>query len=612
MENPAKSEARLEYLIAGDAIIEAGAMLNAGTRGQVVLSSRFCDALVDSLPLIQVSERWLVSEIASILGRKVDVTIRDTDDISRRIVESELALLGDSYGEATVDENDLDRVRALRFLETSIARHFVQNGFKYRDFDDYSDLRNVAVVFVRFPGIELDKLSGSGNSETIQEANPIRTAQLVTEMLIASVNECGGSLRQVNFDDKSFTALAVWGLRGFAHHRSEAQYAIQACIDFAERIGRASVEQRGEHIGFVDIGVSSGTVYAGLIGNELRMDGTVLGATVNLAARLMCTKASGPDYALGRMNVRVNCDEASVRACQDEFLFDMSLPKICLKGFGDTVSIYPLLGKKEERDKFRRGRQVLFGRENEIELLDQAVRSWREGATNQRIFISGRSGFGKSALAQRLFHGFDGDSMTITCFSVAQETKHRTSFAFVGSMLRSLVSQLLLRDVRPNHLARTSSRASVGTQAITDSNQSLSIVASTADDAASSFLISAVCLVDKGGLGALGVIPGFRWAKTLPVASGDVAVTLSSFLAQLLRAVENLHFKMIIASDDGQWIDQESLRVLQVLMHLCPSILFLIVGRTREEWSIVDQFDALNSLCKIRVQLGSLNGEAIR
>lgn len=98
------------------------------------------------------------------------------------------------------------------------------------------------------------------------------------------------------------------------------------------------LEELPEHNLHVGIGVASGVVVMGAMGARDRMDFTVLGSTVNLAARL-CSKAA-PDQVL--------TDSATRDAARGlpGVRFD-DLPAIPLKGYADPVQVFAAVADKD-------------------------------------------------------------------------------------------------------------------------------------------------------------------------------------------------------------------------------------------------------------------------
>jgi adenylate cyclase len=91
------------------------------------------------------------------------------------------------------------------------------------------------------------------------------------------------------------------------------------------------LEEHPEHDLHVGIGVASGEVVMGAMGARERMDFTVLGSTVNLAARL-CSKAD-PDQVL------VDRDTFAAAADSGSLAFE-PLPAIALKGYAEPVPVF--------------------------------------------------------------------------------------------------------------------------------------------------------------------------------------------------------------------------------------------------------------------------------
>ncbi|KAI9332737.1 hypothetical protein DFJ73DRAFT_57281 [Zopfochytrium polystomum] len=563
---------RREYLIAGAAVVEAATMLDLGHRGQLAMSKEYVDAI--NRTFRQYVASGLLQQRLRLGGEEqMDVVLND-GDIADSFLEK-LNGLASSTSTSTeratgqFPENELDRVRGIRYIESSVVQYLIKEGFadeaqevyslsrvprrasrlsspspmKHLT-DNYSDLRCVAVAFFRFPGV----LNCSVNPESIN------AAQSVAQAVIACVDKHEGSLRQVNFDDKAFTALAVWGLRGSAHQRSESLYAVQGCLDFAESVRKMEEASSKMHqqLQGATIGVATGTVYAGLIGNDTRKDGTVMGTTVNLAARLMCIdgeKFFGKDV---HSSISLYCDDSTFQACKDQYEFHKSPAHMSLRGFDRPLPVYKLVKEKDKslEKTFVLDRE-LVGRETEIQHISEVIREWNQGAPNQRIFILARSGYGKSAIAHHAFRQFEESSRCILCSSVAHEMKQKTSFAFLGLILRALSARLISAGLKPSDFAA----GNIRTEIPRSSTHSLTLLRhrgnSTQFDRCSSFLFDMVSQIESGGLGVLGMVPGLQLPKETYPSTGDTAAALASIIARILDSVAKLGLSVIIACDDG-------------------------------------------------------------
>lgn len=106
--------------------------------------------------------------------------------------------------------------------------------------------------------------------------------------------------------------------------------------DGCERAIRAALrmhrELQGERFN-VGIGIAYGQVLSGLIGSKDRLEYTVIGSTVNLAARL--------EAATRTLDCTVVCCEATKANCSkpDELFADFSTAKISLKGFDKRQAV---------------------------------------------------------------------------------------------------------------------------------------------------------------------------------------------------------------------------------------------------------------------------------
>ncbi|KAJ3124409.1 Adenylate cyclase type 10, partial [Irineochytrium annulatum] len=137
--------------------------------------------------------------------------------------------------------------------------------------NELNQIRRVTILFVHFPGLAITNF---------EDQTTLNQYQCVFTILIRTVRSFGGCLRQFSCDDKAATALIVFGMNGYAHERGEGRPALNAATSILKGLQKTV-------LGSASIGVTTGMVFAGVIGVDKRLDGTVLGTCVNLAARIM-------------------------------------------------------------------------------------------------------------------------------------------------------------------------------------------------------------------------------------------------------------------------------------------------------------------------------------
>jgi adenylate cyclase len=123
---------------------------------------------------------------------------------------------------------------------------------------------------------------------------------MTPEEVIAMLNEYFDDMVEVIFRHQGILdkfvgdeLMAVFGLLGESEHGAEN--AIRAGMEMQERLHMLMTERRmqGQPSFRVGIGINTGPVVVGNVGSRNRMDYTVIGDTVNVAARLEQIAAAG-------------------------------------------------------------------------------------------------------------------------------------------------------------------------------------------------------------------------------------------------------------------------------------------------------------------------------
>jgi class 3 adenylate cyclase/tetratricopeptide (TPR) repeat protein len=171
--------------------------------------------------------------------------------------------------------------------------------------------------------------------------------------------------------------LAVFGVP--AAHEDDPIRAVWAALELRDRAAELGLP--------VTVGVNTGRVYFGPVGSNVHEELTVMGPTVNLAARFQSAATAG-EVVVGVST------ETQARAA-----FALSPVRLDIKGIAEPVDAFKAERVLDHPDKVRGIedlRSGLVGRQTELERLQTAL------ATGNAVAVVGVAGVGKSRLAAEL------------------------------------------------------------------------------------------------------------------------------------------------------------------------------------------------------------------
>jgi len=232
-----------------------------------------------------------------------------------------------------------------------------------------------------------------GSMELAEQVDPEEWHEILDrffQILTDGVHRFEGTVNQYTGDG----IMALFGAP--IAHEDHAQRACYAALRLGEELRGYAAELRARRgLNFsVRMGLNSGEVVVGRIGDDLRMDYTAQGHTVGLAARMDQLAEVG----------RVYLTEHTGRLVEGLFrLGDLGL--FTVKGVHDPLRVYELQGVGPLRTRLevaaRRGLSRFVGRREQLEQLKQAWEAAHAGH-GQIVAVMGEAGIGKS----RLFHEF--------------------------------------------------------------------------------------------------------------------------------------------------------------------------------------------------------------
>ncbi len=210
----------------------------------------------------------------------------------------------------------------------------------------------------------------------------------VYEILIHKVHDYNGTVNEMTGD-------GIMALFGAPIALEDApQRAIRSAMAIHREISRYSEKIKEDRANNptlkMRVGIHTGPVVVGTLGNDLRVEFKAVGETVNLASRMEGIAEPGATYVT----------EETFKLTEGFFRVE-ALGEKKVKGREKPIGVYRIIGLSNMRTRFdvsaERGLTPLVGRSRELEILLDAFER-AKGGEGQAVSIMSEAGLGKSRL----------------------------------------------------------------------------------------------------------------------------------------------------------------------------------------------------------------------
>src|SRR6266542_1467938 len=234
-----------------------------------------------------------------------------------------------------------------------------------------------------------------GSMELLADRDPEEARKLldpVIEHMMEAVHRYEGTVSNLMGDG----IMALFGAP--LAHEDHAVRACYAALRMQESVNRyADGVRRTEGVPIqIRVGLNSGEVVVGAIGNDLKMDYTAVGQTVHLASRMEQMAKPG--------SIMMTADALRLA---EGYMQVKSLGPVNVKGMNEPVEVNEVTGTGLTRSRLQaaaaRGLTRFVGREAETEQLRKALEQARADH-GQVVGVVGEPGLGKSRLFFEFIH----------------------------------------------------------------------------------------------------------------------------------------------------------------------------------------------------------------
>lgn len=407
------------------------------------------------------------------------------------------------------------------------------------------ELREVAVLFADIRGFS--SISNLFDAETIH-----KKMDEIMKMFSKCISFYGGFVDKYMGDG----IMALFGAKSASEHDTER--AVLAALKMQQQL-RLYNSLLSRQPGFesvelgVRVGINTGMVSVGKVGEDREGDFTVYGPEVNLASRM---ESNAP------VN-RIMLPEKASQLVSRSIAFEPAGLKL-VKGFAEPIECYLVLGPKLEASLHRRNHATRYvGREEELKVLHEALSS--KGVKQLRIVgIRGEAGLGKTRLVYEFEHAHQAQARFLhgACSAISPSPLN-----LISSILETLFRLQVNEPLESRKAKLNEAWFTLEQQASVDDRTALQDI-----KALIAFLLeikSADERLKQSGVDLLNIL----------FAAIDVLISF------IVKQTASQGIPLVIVLDDLHWIDEASAKVLENLvskfsrMDAAPDLLLVLMYR---------------------------------
>lgn len=245
-----------------------------------------------------------------------------------------------------------------------------------------ADLRPVSILFAQIGGL-------TTLAETLPTATAAQVINAVWQVCFTAIEQYGGYVNKIDLSADGNKILAIFGapIAQEDHNERAAHAALELYRSFTALIANRPADVSLEQLR-LRIGLNSGNVFAGNVGDIERKEYTVMGDAVNVAARVMAHS----DWGEIRATTTFAISSGTLMTFADSRV-------VAARGKREPLELLRLVGEREPpATSFQ---HAIVGRQHELAWLQERLELALAGQ-GRVVRVNGEAGIGKTRLAAEL------------------------------------------------------------------------------------------------------------------------------------------------------------------------------------------------------------------